>query len=305
MWLRGEGLDAVRRDPSMAGALASPRLAEPLRRVQRDHNEVFGGSVASEPEQLTQLVADAAPGQPASRRCSGWASPARWTAADRYPSCGGSAPRWSTAPRRTGRSRWPVPLLDEAHLEIRSTPHTRTAAESLVEALLLRVVSHFRPGLVALHVWDVGQLTGAVPGLYPLTRTGLLTVHDPGRLEELLEELSDHIRRIHTRVLVDGHPSLRALAETTGGRSEPWQIAVLVGNNAELRDEDRPRPAAGRPQRPGLRHPARARRRAGDDQRTHGDGGAAGAGRPRRPDHRPRHDERAARHGHPGPAAAP
>jgi hypothetical protein len=132
-----------------------------------------------------------------------------------------------------------VPLLDESHLEVRTTPRTRAAAESLVETLLLRVVSYFRPGMVALHVWDVGQLTGAVPGLYPLTRTGLLTVHDPGRLAELLSELSDHIRRVHTRVLVDGHPSLRALSATTGTRSEPWQIAVLVGNHVELRDEDR------------------------------------------------------------------
>ena len=63
-----------------------------------------------------------------------------------------------------------------------------------------------------MHVWDVGQLTGSLPGLYPLTRTGLLTVHDPGNLEGLLDELSDRIRRVHTRVLVDGHPSSQALA---------------------------------------------------------------------------------------------
>ena len=79
-----------------------------------------------------------------------------------------------------------------------------------MQNLLLRVVSYFRPGLVQLHVWDVGSFTGTLPGLYPLTRNGLLTVHDPTRLPQLLEELSDRIRRVHTRVLVDGHPSLRA-----------------------------------------------------------------------------------------------
>ncbi|HWN35763.1 MAG TPA: FtsK/SpoIIIE domain-containing protein, partial [Pseudonocardia sp.] len=239
MWLRAEGLDAAERDPSLARALANPRLADPVRRVRADHNTVFGGWVAGEPERLTQLVTDAAPGAAGER-------PDRWLGEPGKVDGVGPVPelwRIGTAVVDGAPPHPPfpvaVPLLDEAHLEIRSTPHTRAAAESLVEALLLRVVSYFRPGLVALHVWDVSQLTGAVPGLYPLTRTGLLTVHDPGRLEELLEELSDHIRRVHTRVLVDGHPSLRALAATSGGRSEPWQIAVLVGNNAELRDEDR------------------------------------------------------------------
>ncbi|WP_445188291.1 FtsK/SpoIIIE domain-containing protein [Pseudonocardia sp. Cha107L01] len=239
MWLRADGLDAARRKPWLARAMASPRLADPVRRVLADQRAVFGDWVATEPERLTQLVTDAAPGsagEPADR----WlGEPGKADGVGPVPELWriGTAVVDGAPPH----SPFPVavPLLDEAHLEIRSTPRTRTAAESLVEALLLRVVSYFRPGLVALHVWDVGQLTGAVPGLYPLTRTGLLTVHDPGRLEELLEELSDHIRRVHTRVLVDGHPSLRALAATTKGRSEPWQIAVLVGNNAQLRDEDR------------------------------------------------------------------
>jgi hypothetical protein len=131
-----------------------------------------------------------------------------------------------------------VPLLDESHLQIMTTPDSRAAAEALVESLLMRVISYFRPGMVAVDVWDVGQFTGAMPGLYPLTRCGLLTVHDSKRLSELLEELSDHIRRVHTRVLVDGQPSLAALADATAARSEPWRIAVLVGNRAGLREED-------------------------------------------------------------------
>ena len=92
-----------------------------------------------------------------------------------------------------------MPLLDQAHLHISSTPDSRQLADTLVENLLLRVLSHFQPGLVHVHVWDVGQLTGSLPGLYPLTRAGLLTVHDPARLHELLDELSEHIRQVHTR----------------------------------------------------------------------------------------------------------
>ena len=114
-----------------------------------------------------------------------------------------------------------------------------------------------------LHVWDVGQLTGTLPGLYPLTRTGLLTVHDPKRLPQLLEELSDRIRRVHTRVLVDGHPSLRALAAPRAERTEPWVVAVLIGNRHGAARGGPPAAAAGRPRRAGLRHPAGAAGRAG------------------------------------------
>ncbi len=131
-----------------------------------------------------------------------------------------------------------VPLLDESHLQLGSRPESRASAIALVESLAMRVTSRFRPGTVALHVWDVGQLTGPLPGLHPLTRTGLLTVHDPSGLPQLLEDLSDRIRRVHTRVLVDGHPSLRALAAETGERTEPWVVAVLVGNRQALREED-------------------------------------------------------------------
>jgi hypothetical protein len=239
MWLREDGLAAALRHPVLARAARNPRLAEPMRRVLADQRAVFGNWVASEPTRLAELVADAAPGS-AGEPVDHWlGEPGK---AD-----GGSPPPrlWRIGSARAdGAPEHPafpvaVPLLDESHLEITSTPRTREAAESLVETLLLRVVSHFRPGMVALHVWDIGQLAGAMPGLYPLTRGGLLTVHDPGRLDELIDELSQHIRRVHTRVLVDGHPSLRALAARTGGRTEPWQVAVLVGNRAPLPDEAR------------------------------------------------------------------
>ena len=104
----------------------------------------------------------------------------------------------------------------------------------------MRVVGYFRPGLVQLHVWDVGQFTGSLPGLYPLTRTGLLTVHDPGNLGGLLDELSDRIRRVHTRVLVGGHAVAGgAGAADAARRTEPWVVAVLLGNRSAAGEDDR------------------------------------------------------------------
>jgi hypothetical protein len=241
MWLRATGLAEARRDPAFARVLANPALAGPIARVARDQEAVFGEWVATESEELELLVGDAAPG-------AAGAPHERWLGvpgtADGRPATVPELWRIGTATVDAAPAHPPfpvaVPLLDESHLQVTSTPHTRDAAESLVESLLMRVVSHFRPGMVALHVWDVGQLTGSLPGLYPLTRAGLLTVHDPGRLGDLLEELSTQVRRVHTRVLVGGQPSLRtqALAAPEAPRAEPWQVAVLVGNRTALRDEE-------------------------------------------------------------------
>ena len=210
-----------------------------MRRVRADYAAAFLPWVSTEPDRLTELVGKAAPG-PAGE------APQHWLGEPGKVDGTGPIPElWrigtATAQHLPEHDPFPVavPLLDESHLQIFSVPDSRAQAEALVETLLLRVVSYFQPGLVALHIWDVGQFTGALPGLYPLTRTGQLTVHDPGRLSELLTELSDHVRRVHTRVLVDGHPSVAALAASTGARTEPWRLAVLVGNRGELSDEDR------------------------------------------------------------------
>src|SRR5690606_10251147 len=111
------------------------------------------------------------------------------------------------------------------------------AAEALVQNLLMRVLSYFQPGLVRVHVWDAMQLTGGLPGLYPLSRAGLLTVHAPERLDARREVLSAHIQGIHTNALLSGHPTLRALAAETAHRSEPWRVAVLFGNREALKEE--------------------------------------------------------------------
>jgi S-DNA-T family DNA segregation ATPase FtsK/SpoIIIE len=253
MWLRTDGLDQVEVDPRVRALLGNPRLAGPVSRVAADRAAAFAVWSETGPAQLAEIVADAAPG-------AAGRPPQEWVGQVGEADGTGDVPSlWSIGTGHIGTGHigtghigtghigtatpdpgFPVavPLLDESHLQVSATPDGRARAEALLEGLLLRVMSHFRPGLVQLHVWDVGRLTGAMPGLYPLTRTGLLTVHDPGRLPQLLEELSDRIRRVHTRVLVDGHPSLRALAGSTGARSEPWIVAVLVGNRSALRDED-------------------------------------------------------------------
>lgn len=234
MWLRTEGLDAAQADPALRDLLENPRLAGPVGRVGADRAAALRTWLKSGPHRLAGIVEAAAPGAAGGDADHWLGTVGKIDGAGPVPSL------WSIGTGRTGVGPEPgfpvaVPLLDESHLQITSSPTSRARGESLLESLLLRIMSYFRPGMVALHVWDVGRFTGALPGLYPLTRTGLLTVHDPGRLPQLLEELADRIRRVHTRVLVGGHSSLQAMA---GPRSEPWIVAVLVGNRVALRDDD-------------------------------------------------------------------
>lgn len=238
MVLRTEGIEAARADSSLAKALTDSRMTEVVAAVEAQRAALFGDWLRAAPDTLDAILTAAAP-------LSAGAEPGEWLGqVGKADGSGGVPGLWRIGSARVGtdeahRFGVGVPLLDTAHLQITSTHEDRARAEALVESLLMRVLSYFRPGMVQLHVWDVGQFTGALPGLYPLTRTGLLTVHDPGRLPQLLEELSDRIRRVHTRVLVDGHPSLSSLAAAgTGARTEPWVVAVLVGNRSPLREED-------------------------------------------------------------------
>jgi DNA segregation ATPase FtsK/SpoIIIE, S-DNA-T family len=238
MWLREDGLESVRADPGLGPLLANKKLFGPVARVEADRHAAFTPWLEHGPDELTQLLAAVAPGA-ASRAHTEWLGQA-----GKIEPAGPVPDLWYLGQGRIGNrptDGFPVavPLLDESHLQVGSTPKGRETAEALVQNLLLRVMSYFRPGLVQLHVWDTGSVAGTLPGLYPLTRNGLLTVHDPKRLPQLLDELSDRIRRIHTRVLVDGHPSLRAMGPPKEGeRTEPWVVAVLIGNRNNLREED-------------------------------------------------------------------
>ncbi|GAA3459974.1 FtsK/SpoIIIE domain-containing protein [Saccharothrix longispora] len=232
--LRGDGVDRALDDPLLAGALANPLFSQQLARALVDRVEAFREWSEHGPDELATLVDSAARG-PASRPHESWLGrPGTADGSEPVPELwrvGTGVVRSAPEPRRFPVA---VPLLDHAHLHVASTHESRHTAEGLVENLLLRVLSHFQPGLVHVHVWDVNALTGSLPGLYPLTRAGLLTVHDPARLHELLDELSDHIRRVHTGVLVEGHQSVRAAG---GRRTEPWRVAVLFGNRRPLREE--------------------------------------------------------------------
>lgn len=143
---------------------------------------------------------------------------------------------WRIGSVTVGGQTYPVgvPWVDESHLRITSTEHTRSDAESLIEALLLRTVRYYRPGQVHVHVWDPSQHTGALPGLYPLTRTGLLTMHNPDDLAGLLEDLATQIRRVHARTQAEGYPSLKTLSEATGQLCETRMVVALLGNGEKL-----------------------------------------------------------------------
>ena len=267
MWLRTEGLDAVQADAGMRPLLTNPALTGPLERVRADREGVRRVARAtgrgSSPTSSRRPPARC--GRPRARalarpgRCGGRLGAGPLPVVDRHRRIEDAGAR--RLPRGGSAARRVAPAG-----QLRATSG-RARAEALVEGLLLRVMSYFRPGLVQLHVWDVGQFTGALPGLYPLTRTGLLTVHDPAMLPQLLDELSARIRRVHTRLLVDGHPSLRALAERRAARNEPWIVAVLFGNRAPLKDDEQRQ--LQRVARGGLAcGVAGAARRADDDQRA-------------------------------------
>lgn len=234
--LRGEGVDRALNDPLLARVLEDELFGREVARAMQDRVEAFRQWSEHGVDQLTALVGAVAEG-PASWPHERWLGiPGTADGSEGVPEL------WrigtGTVPSAPEPRRFPVavPLLDQAHLHVSSTHTSRVAAEGMVENLLLRVLGHFQPGLVHVHVWDLGQLTGALPGLYPLTRAGLLTVHDPARLHELLDELSDHIRRVHTGVLVEGHQSVGALS-VGGRRTEPWRVAVLFGNRRPLKEE--------------------------------------------------------------------
>jgi DNA segregation ATPase FtsK/SpoIIIE, S-DNA-T family len=117
-----------------------------------------------------------------------------------------------------------VPLLDHAHLSV--CGGTRPATEGLVAGLLLRAIGAAPPGAVRVHVYDPERLGRGLAGFAALAGAGLL--RNARALPELLDELVGNVHRITERVLAGEYPSLRALAEATGRRPEPWRIAVIL-----------------------------------------------------------------------------
>ncbi|MPY97581.1 MAG: cell division protein FtsK [Actinophytocola sp.] len=229
-----EGCDRARSDPSLGPRPGDPVSTAVWQRLDQVR-AAFGQEWADGPARLRSLVAASAPGVAGD-------PPGRWLG------------RVGADPGLTAPGLWrigtctadgsdafdvAVPLLEESHLSITSASGTRHAVDALVESLLMRVLSTFEPGAVRVHLWDVGQLTAVLPNFYALSRTSAVTVHDPTRLVDLLDEFSGHIRRIHAEALQGGHPSLRAMRAAAGARIEPWRIAVLYGNGEELEPERR------------------------------------------------------------------
>jgi DNA segregation ATPase FtsK/SpoIIIE, S-DNA-T family len=246
LWLRTEGIDGAAASPELRGLLTNPEFTQVVRAVEADRSATARRPADALPE-LNDIVATATPGS--AGRAEGWLGKhGEHLGVDNVP------PLWRTGTGRLGPAGDPfevaLPLLDESHLQISSHPDARATALGLVENLLMRVVSHFRPGLVALHLWDMEHLTGPLPRLHPLTRSGILHVHDPTGLPHLLEEMSDRIRRVHREVLAKGETTLAGLTRTAGARTEPWTVVVLVGNRQALKDEEHK--ALGRIARGGL-----------------------------------------------------
>jgi len=226
------GISNATADEDLADALRHPAMASVRDQLNAMHT-AFYREADTVPGRLRELVGQVAPGA-----ASG--PPSEWlgrvgTGTLTVP------PLWrigSSTMDNSGSFPVAVPLLDESHLAITSAPKTRAAVDSLIEGLLLRVLSSMEPGAVRVHLWDVGQLTAVLPNLYPLSRTSAVSVYDPTRLEDLLDELAGHIRRIHAQTMQAGHHSLRALRQSIGQRTEPWRIAVLYGNNETLPPEE-------------------------------------------------------------------
>jgi hypothetical protein len=236
LWLRRAGVDRALEDREFGDTLHNPVLADRLDQALADRERAFAHWNAHGPARLAELVEAAAPGA-ASRPWQEWlGQPGEADGGDPET---GVPELWRIGTAVVAAAPQPrsfpvaVPLVDHAHLHVLSTPDSRQVADALVESLLLRMLSYFLPGMVHVHAWDIGQLTGPLPGLYPLTRAGLLTVHDPTRLHELLDDLAEHIRQVHTNLLTDGHTSVRA----AGPRGEPWRVAVLFGNRQALPEE--------------------------------------------------------------------
>ena len=247
LWLREQGLDGAEADPALRPLLTNPEFAHVVRAVEANRSATARRPADALPE-LDEIVAKATAGSAAG-------PPEDWLGKHGEHEGIDGVPRlWRIGTGRLGSAGAPfevaLPLLDESHLQISAHTAARATALGLVENLLMRVVGHFRPGLVALHLWDVEHLTGPLPRLHPLTRTGILHVHDPGGLQHLLDELSDRIRRVHRDVLAEGETTLAGRTRTEGKRVEPWVLAVLVGNRQALKEDEHK--ALGRVARGGL-----------------------------------------------------
>ncbi|WP_026424890.1 FtsK/SpoIIIE domain-containing protein [Actinokineospora inagensis] len=227
------GLAKATRDRDIAERLGEAELAPVWSRIISERDDSYADWRSAGLPALRDLVATEAPG-PAGQPWQHWLGQLGNDPGIRAPRLW----RVGTAhvEHEPAEEGFPlaIPFLDRGHLRLNSARGDRGAVDSIVETLLMRVLSTFTPGLVRVHLWDVGHLTGPLPNLHPLTDAGLLTVHDPTQLDGLLATLTGHILKVHARTKDSG---LTAVGDGAARRVEPWWVGVLFGNGERLADE--------------------------------------------------------------------
>ncbi|WP_026316685.1 FtsK/SpoIIIE domain-containing protein [Actinokineospora enzanensis] len=234
--VHGVGFVAAARDQDIAELRADPELAEVWARLAAERADSYAEWRAAGLDPVRALVANETPG-PSGRPWSEWLGRVGTDP-------GVSSPRlWRVGTARVEEAdpgdEFPlaVPLLDHANLRLNSVPESRPAVESIVETLLLRLLSTFTPGLLRVHLWDIGHLINPLPNLQAFSDNGLMAVHDATRLDSLLAALALHIRKVHAKLRREGVATLREGSRLAGHRLEPWRVAVLFGNGERLDDE--------------------------------------------------------------------
>jgi hypothetical protein len=246
-------VEAIRRELGRAQSAALAARAGARRRLEaaRSRHTQIEAAAAQVPERATEVSERQLRALDAAHRVSvaGTAAAAIRAAEVSGPGAAGDPwPGWRPTPHGRAAVAGPVrvgtvppavpalvPFLDRAHVQI--TGADRAQCDGVLAALLLRTLGCVPPGSVRLTGYDPEQLGGGLAGFAPLSPAGLLTFVGPGGLGRLLDELVDHIRRINETVLAGEHPSLRAYAEATGRRPEPWRVAVLLGADEPSRHE--------------------------------------------------------------------
>ena len=259
MWLRETGLDDARVDPQLTALFANPSLAHVVARVAADREAAFDAwsqdADGSGPERLTGWSPTPRWGLPGDG--DDWLEVGKADLGDRVPTAVADRHRdgGPTGPPQT----FPVavPLLDEAHLEIRR-PHADTGppAEALVETLLMRVREPLptRAGAAA----PVGRRPADRLDARPLPAHPHRAAHRarPGPAATTCSTSCPATSAACTPACWStGTRRCARCAGDRGARTEPWvRRGARSATGEALPRGGTPRSSTGRPQRAGLRH---------------------------------------------------